>query len=99
MFLSECREFPSAPCLAEKKRLDDSSRLDVVEIAHAPLTCFRACFLPGRAKGLSAPRYWPEDGLENTETRNHTRMLVIVVFRRNKKFGFGNDFGPFSFTD
>ena len=35
MFLSEWLEFPSAPCLAgeEKKELDDSSRLDVVEIA------------------------------------------------------------------
>jgi len=34
MFLSEWREFPSAPCLVgEKKELDDSSRLDVVEIA------------------------------------------------------------------
>jgi hypothetical protein len=35
MFLSEWREFPSTPCLAENKnKLDDSSRLDVVEIAH-----------------------------------------------------------------
>jgi len=33
MFLSEWREFPSAPCLAGEKKLDDSSRLDVVEIA------------------------------------------------------------------
>jgi len=33
MFLSEWREFPSAPCLAGKKKLDDGSRLDVVEIA------------------------------------------------------------------
>jgi len=34
MFLSEWREFPSAPCLAEKKNtFDGSSRLDVVEIA------------------------------------------------------------------
>jgi len=33
LFLSEWCEFPSAPCLAEKKKLDDSSRLDVVEIA------------------------------------------------------------------
>jgi len=32
MFLSELREFPSAPCLAGKK-IDDSLRLDVVEIA------------------------------------------------------------------
>jgi hypothetical protein len=33
MFLSEWREFTSAVCLAGNK-LDDSSRLDVVEIAH-----------------------------------------------------------------
>jgi len=33
MFLSEWREFPSAPCLAGKNKLDESSRLDVVEIA------------------------------------------------------------------
>ena len=34
MFLSEWREFPSAPCLAlQEKKLDDSSRLDFVEIA------------------------------------------------------------------
>ena len=33
MFLSEWREFPSAPCLAGKKELDDSLRLDVVELA------------------------------------------------------------------
>ena len=32
MFLSEWREFPSAPSLAGKK-IDESSRLDVVEIA------------------------------------------------------------------
>jgi len=35
MFLSEWRDFPSAPCLAEKKP-DDSSRLDVVEFARVP---------------------------------------------------------------
>ena len=34
MFLSEFREFPSAPCLVGKEKLDDSSRLHVVEIAH-----------------------------------------------------------------
>jgi len=33
MFLSEWREFPSAPYLAGKKKLDASSRLHVVEIA------------------------------------------------------------------
>jgi len=33
MFLSEWREFPSAPCLAGKEKLDDRSRLHAVEIA------------------------------------------------------------------
>jgi len=33
MFLSECSQFPLAPCLAGEKKLDDISRLDVVEIA------------------------------------------------------------------
>jgi hypothetical protein len=32
MFLSEWREFPSAPCHAGWGELDDSSRFDVVEI-------------------------------------------------------------------
>jgi len=32
MFVSEWREFPSVPCLAGKKKLDNSSRLEVVEI-------------------------------------------------------------------
>jgi hypothetical protein len=32
MFLSEWREFPSAPTLAEKKNLGDSSLHDIVEI-------------------------------------------------------------------
>ena len=37
MFLSEWREFPSVPCLARGGgELDDSSRLDVVEIARVP---------------------------------------------------------------
>jgi len=36
MFLSEWREFPSALCLAGGKKLNDSSRLDVVEIARIP---------------------------------------------------------------
>ena len=37
MFLSEWREFPPAPCLAGRGGgLDDSLRLDVVEIARVP---------------------------------------------------------------
>jgi len=36
MLLSEWREFLSAPFLAGKKILDDSSRLDFFEIARVP---------------------------------------------------------------
>ena len=54
MFLSEWREFPSAPCLAEKRNLM-TARVSMLLKPRASLTCFRACFLPGRAKDLSAP--------------------------------------------
>ena len=36
MFLLDWSEFPSAPCLAEEKKLDDSWRLNVVEITRVP---------------------------------------------------------------
>jgi hypothetical protein len=36
MFLSEWREFRSGALPCRKKKLDDSSRLDVVEIARIP---------------------------------------------------------------
>ena len=42
--------------LQEKKKLDDSSRLSMLLKSRASLTCFRACFLPGRAKDLPSPR-------------------------------------------
>ena len=54
MFLSEWREFPSAPCLAGKKNLM-TARVSMLLKSRASLTCFRACFLPGRAKALTAP--------------------------------------------
>ena len=56
MFLSERREFPSAPCLAEKKNLM-TARVSMLLKSRASLTCFRDCFLPGRARDLSASRY------------------------------------------
>jgi len=46
MFLPEWREFPSAPCLAEKKKLD-SSRLNVVEIARVRHASELVSFLVG----------------------------------------------------
>jgi len=33
------------------------ARFSILLKSRASLTCFRACFLPGRAKDLSAPRY------------------------------------------
>jgi len=56
MFLSEWREFPSAPCLAEKKKNLMTARVSMLLKSRASLTCFRASFHPGRAKDLSAPR-------------------------------------------
>ena len=40
--------------------------------SRASLTCFRVCFLPGRAKDLSAPRYY--GGL------NNPRNLIVILF-------------------
>jgi len=34
-----------------------TARVSMLLKSRASLTCFRACFLPGRAKDLSAPRY------------------------------------------
>jgi len=56
MFLSEWRKFPSAPCLAGEKNLM-TARVSMLLKSRAFLTCFRACFLPDRAKDLSAPPY------------------------------------------
>jgi len=55
MFLLEWREFPLAPCLAGEENL--RARVSMSLKSRASLTCFRACFLPGRAKDLSAHRY------------------------------------------
>ena len=55
MFLSEWREFPSAPCLAGKKNLM-TARVSVLLKWRASLTCYRACIFPSGAKDLSAHR-------------------------------------------
>jgi len=57
MFLTECREFPSAPCPARRKKNLKTARVSMLMKPGASLTCFRACFLPGRAKNSSAPLY------------------------------------------
>jgi len=57
MFLSERREFPLAPCVAREKKNLMTARVSMLLKSRAPPTCFRACFLPGRAKDLPAPLY------------------------------------------
>ena len=47
--------FGSLPC-REKNLM--TARVSMLLKSRASLTCFRACFLPGRAKDLSAPRYY-----------------------------------------
>ena len=56
MFLSEWHEFPSAPCLAGEKNLM-TARIPMSLKLCASLTCFRACFLAGQTKELSARWY------------------------------------------
>jgi len=46
--------FGALPCRKKKNLL--TARVSMLK-SRASLTCFRACFLPGRAKDLSAPRY------------------------------------------
>jgi hypothetical protein len=55
MFLSEWREFPLAPCLAGKKKLDDCSRLDVVEIIC--LTCFHSASVTRKDLHMNRPLF------------------------------------------
>jgi len=65
MFQSGWREFPSAPCIAEKKKL--TARVSMLLKSRKSLTCSRACFLPGRAKDLSAPRYYKGYKVRDTD--------------------------------
>ena len=47
--------FGTLPC---RKKTNLTARVSMLLKSRASLTCFRACFLPGRAKDLSAPRYF-----------------------------------------
>jgi len=49
-----CISFGALPC---RKRNLMSGRVRILLKSRASLTCFRACFVPGRAKDLSALRY------------------------------------------
>ena len=57
MFLEEWREVPSTPCPAGGGGKLMTTRVSMLLKSRASLTCFRACFLPGRSKNVSAPRH------------------------------------------
>ena len=58
MFLTEWREFHSAPCLAGGEGLM-TVRVSMLLKSRASLTWLRACFFPGRAKDVPVPRHIP----------------------------------------
>ena len=70
MFLAEWHEFPSVPCLAGKINLM-AARVSMLLKSRASLTCFRACFLPGRAK-------YPVTSINNyiRITYEHTHVVM-----------------------
>jgi len=70
MFLSEWSEFLSAPCLARKETWYRTSRCCWNRACR--LTYFGSCFLPDRAKDLSAPG-------TNHETACWSKIKVLVL--------------------
>jgi len=84
MFLSEWRESALAPCLGWGGGDLMTARVSILLKPRVSLTCFRACFLPGRAKDLSAPRYV---GL------NRDSEDTMMRTRRNDKKNFDTGFG------
>jgi len=81
MFLSEWREFPSAPCLAGgKKKM--TARVSMLLKSRASLTCFRTCFLRGRAKALSAPRYMLTSSYEQERNMAEVEIMLRTELER-----------------
>ena len=67
--------FGALPC--RKKKLDDSSRLDVVEITRVPdMLPSLFPFLPGRAKDLPALRYKDIFVLNSLQLSVNTYLLL-----------------------
>ena len=82
MFLSEWREFPSAPCLAGGGGRDlMTARVSMLLKSRAFLRRFRARFLPGWAKDLSAPRYkvFVHDDMQYTTNSFGKNMLITAT--------------------
>ena len=74
MFLSEWCEFPSASWLAgKKKKLDNSSRLDVVEIARVPY------MLPSLFPSWSGIRTYQHPGRQRSLRRADHSFREILL--------------------
>jgi len=59
--------FGALPCRKKKKLM--AAHVSMLLKSRASLTCFRNCFLPGRAKDLSAPQYITRCVLVNSRRR------------------------------
>ena len=88
MFLSEWREVPSALCLAGKKKNLVTARVSMLLKSRASLICFRACFLPGRAKGLSAPREFPASTAQQAQMINNFKNAKYQLLNTNEAIWF-----------
>ena len=63
--------FGALPCKGGKNLM--TARVSMLLKPRASLTCFRACFLPGRAKDLSAPRY------SSYGSQSHSSVFCILL--------------------
>ena len=78
MFLSEWHEFPSAPCLAGKKNLM-TARVSMLLKSRASLTCFRACFLPGRLRTYQHPIFVKPLSLKCNRVKLAEDTWIVIV--------------------
>jgi len=74
--------FGTLPC--RKKINSMTSRVSMLLKSRASLTCFRACFLPGRAKDLSANRLYLHSFLTSTLDRDKWLNSRSVRFTSQK---------------
>jgi hypothetical protein len=73
--------FGALPC--RKKENLMTARVSMLLISRASLTCFRACFPPGRSKDLSARRYIITKQQHNFAGGS---MFVIICVSRSEDF-------------
>ena len=72
--------------LPYRKRKLMTASVSMLLKSRASLTCFRACFLPGRTKDLSAPRYTTSNRRRLEYKQSHT--FSICCEDCNEHWGF-----------